>query len=103
MNQFQKSQSEKIRACYESESLEKSDLDSLEKGGKRAFIGEVRKYNNQDWVKHHDGWVLVHPSGKGHILERPGGKREPATDEHIEHAKQHLGGEKKGRFRSRTK
>lgn len=83
MNQFQKSQSERILSCYTQE-------DSLEKGGKKAFIGEVRNYGGQDWVKHHDGWVLVHPSGK-HLLERPGGKREPASKEHIDHAVFHLG------------
>jgi len=84
MNKFQKSQAEKILASYVSQE------NDLEKGGKRAFIGEVRNYSGQDWVKHHDGWVLVHPSGK-HLLERTGGKREPASKEHIDHARKHLG------------
>lgn len=82
MNDFQKSQASKILSCYSQEN-------DLEKGGKRAFIGEVRKYNGQDWVKHQDGWVLLHSSGN-HILERPGGKREKASDDHVSHAKQHL-------------
>lgn len=95
MNQFQKSQSARILACYESTNLEKSDFDSLEKGGKRTFIGEVRRYGGQDWVKHQDGWVLVnHASGK-HLLELPGGKRVPAEKHHVEHASKHLGSEKK--------
>lgn len=83
MNQFQKSQAEKILASYVSQE------NDLEKGGKRAFIGEVRNYSGQDWVKHHDGWVLVHASGN-HILERPGGKREPASKEHVDHANKHM-------------
>lgn len=88
MNQFQKSQSAKILASY-------INQDPLEKGGKRAFIGEVRKYGKDDWVKHHDGWVLVNHSTGKHLLELPGGKRVPAEDHHIEHAKKHLGTEKK--------
>jgi len=90
MNDFQKSQAQKILSMYNNVEnfIEKSE--ELEKGGKRAFIGEVRKYNGQDWVKHHDGWVLLNYSSGKHILERTGGKREEASKEHVEHAKKHM-------------
>ena len=65
--------------------------DTLEKGGKRATIGEVRNWGNEKWVKHQDGWVKVNTIGdKPHLLERPGGKREQASEGHVSFAKQHL-------------
>lgn len=64
--------------------------DVLEKGGKRAEVGEVRMWGKDKWVKHQDGWVNINQSTGKHTLERPGGKREPASDNHISHAIQHL-------------
>jgi hypothetical protein len=63
----------------------------LEKGGKRAEIGEVRTWAGQQWVKHSDGWVHYNQKTGKHLLELPGGKRQPAEPHHIEHAKKSLG------------
>jgi len=64
------------------------EIDELIKGA-RAQIGEVRTWGKEKWVKHIDGWVHVSDKGK-HILERPGGKREVASESHVEHAKKYL-------------
>lgn len=86
MNEIHKSKAAQILGCYSnSEEL-------LEKGGKKAFIGEVRTYSGQKWVKHQDGWVHVSEKGGKHILERPGGKREEANEFHVAHAITHLTG-----------
>ena len=70
------------------EQIEKSSLGFFEKG-KRAEVGEVRLWNGQRWVKHADGWIHIHETtGKG-TLERPGGKRELASEDHIKHHKEH--------------
>ena len=37
--------------------------DDIEKGGKKAQIGDVRKRKDGTWVKHYDGWVLLKPDG----------------------------------------
>lgn len=68
----------------------KSDTDYLEKGGKRATIGEVRTWGSEKWVKHQDGWVHVHPKTGKATLERPGGKRETASEDHTKHYKEHI-------------
>lgn len=70
--------------------VEKSEDNDIEKA-KRAEIGEVRSWGGQKWVKHADGWVYISPRGK-HVLERPGGKREAAGEEHVQHAQKHLEG-----------
>lgn len=62
----------------------------LEKGGKRAEIGEVRTWDGVKVVKHADGWVILNQKTNIHTLEKPGGKRVPASDHHIEHAKEAL-------------
>lgn len=82
-----------LQQLYGIDQIEKSlnvEKEGFEKGGKRAQIGEVRTYNGQKWVKHIDGWVHVNETTGKHTLERPGGKRELASDEHILHAKSHL-------------
>lgn len=69
---------------------ENTPYDLLEKGGKRATIGEVRTWGNEKWVKHQDGWVHVHPKTGKATIEKPGGKRETASEEHIQHHKIHI-------------
>lgn len=64
--------------------------DSLEKGGKRATIGEVRTWSGEKWVKHQDGWIHVHPTTSKATLEKPGGKRETASEDHVKHYKEHF-------------
>jgi hypothetical protein len=64
--------------------------DILEKGGKRATIGEVRIWDGVKVVKHQDGWVILNDKTNKHVIELPGGKRVPATHEHIKHADDHL-------------
>lgn len=63
---------------------------NLEKGGKRAHIGEIRIWGGQKVVKHQDGWVLLNEKTGKHQIEHPDGKRHSASPEHIEHAKKHL-------------
>lgn len=63
----------------------------LQKGGKRATIGEVRTWGSEKWVKHADGWVHVHPTTSKATIEKPGGKREQASEEHVNHYKSHIG------------
>lgn len=65
--------------------IQKSEDPQIEKGGKRAQIGEMRIYGGQKWVKHTEGWVHVSEDGKKALLERPGGKRETAQIHHVEH------------------
>jgi len=59
----------------------------LEKGGKRAVVGEVRLWGNEKWVKHEDGWVNVNEKSGKATLEHPGGKRSAAQQHHIDHHK----------------
>lgn len=69
---------------------ENTPYDLLEKGGKRATIGEVRTWGNEKWVRHQDGWVHVHPKTGKATIEKPGGKRETASEDHVEHHKEHI-------------
>lgn len=69
---------------------ENTPYDLLEKGGKRATIGEVRTWGGEKWVKHQDGWVHVHPTTSKATLEKPGGKRETASEDHTKHYKEHI-------------
>jgi len=66
---------------------ESSFSNQIEKGGKRATIGEVRTWGGEKWVKHQDGWVHVHPTTSKATLEKPGGKRETASEDHVNHYK----------------
>lgn len=50
MNQFQKTQSAKILASY--------STDNLEKGGKRAVLGESRVWGGKTYIKERHDWVL---------------------------------------------
>lgn len=75
----------------ETTTLESTQVtESFEKGGKRAEIGEVRTWGKEQWVKHQDGWVHIHPKTGKATLERPGGKREPASDHHTSHHKEFM-------------
>lgn len=63
--------------------------DYLEKGGKRAMIGEVRTYAGQKWVKHSDGWVHVSDKGKTK-LHANDGKMSEGTEDHTKHFNTHV-------------
>ena len=77
--------------------LEKSNQeDQLEKGGKRATIGEVRTWDGRKVVKHADGWVLLNEKSGRHILSLPGGKEVPAEEHHVSHAREHIAKHEKG-------
>lgn len=57
MNLYQKLQSDKILSCYQEA--------NLEKGGKRAVIGEVRRHGGEDFRKTANGdWEEVKTSSK---------------------------------------
>lgn len=103
-NQVVKSQTQDFFGAniHQQQSLQKAHLlqsfqsentpyDLLEKGGKRATIGEVRTWGNEKWVKHQDGWVHVHPKTEKATIEKPGGKREEASEKHKNHYKHHIG------------
>ena len=66
----------------------------LQKGGKKAVVGEVRYWNGgkDAWVKHPGGWVHYHKDGVSHRFEPvgSGGKYIKATAEHAAFAKPHL-------------
>lgn len=51
-------QKARILSCY------KTEEDNLEKGGKAAFIGEIRSFGGRDYVKTSDGWKF-HGKGTG--------------------------------------
>jgi len=53
-NEIQKA---RIASCYNQE-------DNFEKGGKVAFIGEIRNFGGRDYIKTHDGWKF-HGKGTG--------------------------------------
>ena len=50
------------QATQNSDNLEKSNQDTLEKGGKRAVIGEKREFSGRMYIKTTDGWKFF---GKG--------------------------------------
>lgn len=77
-----------VKSMIEQNQREIEDL--LEKGGKRAHVGEVRMWGKDKWVKHQDGWVLFNQQTGKHVLETPDGKRKPASIEHVQHAKNSL-------------
>lgn len=84
-NIFQKVQATKISSLYGTPTVE----GNLEKGGKRAQVGEIRIWDGVKYVKHAEGWVYLKKNGS-HGIERPGGKREPAEPHHIDHHKEHI-------------
>jgi len=72
---------------------EDQEGDILEKGGKRATVGEVRMYGGKKYVKHSEGWVYVNEGGQGKVYD---GKiseahSKPAEQHHIDHHKEHVG------------
>lgn len=67
MNDYQRQQNTRLLSCYKSEGeieLQKSEVLDLEKGGKAAFIGEIRSFGGRDYIKTHDGWKF-HGKGTG--------------------------------------
>ena len=62
------------------EELEKSADDFLEKGGKRAVIGEKRQFGGREYIKTSAGWKF-HGKGGG---AKATAHREGALDHHIE-------------------
>jgi len=65
------------------EELEKSAEDTLEKGGKRAVIGERRQFGGREYIKTKDGWKF-HGKGSG---VKATSHREGALDHHVETGK----------------
>lgn len=65
------------------EELEKSADDSLEKGGKRAVIGERRQFGGREYIKTAEGWKF-HGKGTG---AKATSHREGALDHHVETGK----------------
>lgn len=78
---------------------ESSFSNQIEKGGKRATIGEVRTYGGQKWVKHSDGWVHVTDKGKTK-LHANDGKMSEGTEDHTKHFNTHV--ERHGRESNKT-
>lgn len=66
-----------------SEELEKSADDFLEKGGKRAVIGEKRMFGGREYIKTAQGWKF-HGKGTG---EKAKGHAAGALDHHVEAGK----------------
>lgn len=68
MNEFQKAQNAKILSCYNTDEnlseLTKSEILDIEKGGKRALIGEKRMFGGREYIKTSDGWKF-HGKGTG--------------------------------------
>lgn len=60
----------------------------LEKGGRKAQIGEIRVYNGVKYIRHEEGWVYIKKNGS-HNLETKEGKRVPANQSHIDHYNKH--------------
>lgn len=65
------------------EELEKSADDFLEKGGKRAVIGEKRQFGGREYIKTANGWKF-HGKGTGAKATQ---HREDALDHHVETGK----------------
>jgi hypothetical protein len=67
---------------------------SLEKGGKKAVVGEVRYWDGEAWVKHSDGWVRIgrSPLSSNYLVREEGDTSGAlkAEKHHIEFAKPHL-------------
>lgn len=60
MNDFIKQQKAKILATYGITSIQKSQNDELEKGGKHGMIGEIRTWNGKRYKKQGNGkWLEV--------------------------------------------
>jgi len=68
MNEFQKAQNAKILSCYNTDEtlsdLQKAEILDIEKGGKRALIGEKRTFGGREYIKTADGWKF-HGKGTG--------------------------------------
>lgn len=68
MNEFEKVQSAKITSCYNTDEnlseLQKAEILDIEKGGKRALIGEKRTFGGREYIKTSDGWKF-HGKGTG--------------------------------------
>lgn len=77
-----------IKKAHPSDVLASGYFDRLEKGGKRATVGEIRKFGGRDYIKTADGWKF-HGKGTGTkaqvhkknaSLEHKPGKEEKAND-----------------------
>jgi hypothetical protein len=75
-NYFQSIQSAKILSSY--------GIDLI-KGGKPAYIGEIRVYNGQKYVRHAEGWIYMSKNRNKHVLHTDSGQVSDATEEHINH------------------
>lgn len=65
-----KSDGQKIlESIDKQDKVEKSEQDNLEKGGKRAVIGEKREFSGRTYIKTQDGWKFF---GKGNGAKAQG-------------------------------
>ena len=86
----QLSQNLHLQKSFGSDLTHQMFLHDLEKGGKRAVVGETRTYNGEKWVKHTDGWVHVSErTGKTRLHQNDGKVVEGGAD-HTSHYKTHI-------------
>ena len=86
----QLSQNIHLQKSFGSDLTHQMFLHDLEKGGKRAVVGETRVYNGEKWVKHTDGWVHVSDrTGKTRVHQNDGKVVEGGA-EHTSHYKTHI-------------
>lgn len=68
MPSFEEIQKARIAASFNTDQtlseLTKAEILDLEKGGKRALIGEKRTFGGREYIKTHDGWKF-HGKGTG--------------------------------------
>jgi hypothetical protein len=65
--------------------------DALEKGGKKALLGEIRHWKNKEggtdaWVKHKEGWVQLESKTLLNVNE----EKTRAEDHHLDFANEKL-------------
>lgn len=84
MASFEEIQKAKIAASFNLDpapgELLKSEIDELEKGGKRAVIGEKRTFSGREYIKTNDGWKF-HGKGGGAQAQQ---HAQNALDYHVE-------------------
>lgn len=78
----------------EKSSILQNEFDDFIEKGKAAMVGEIRTWGGQQYVKHADGWVHIHPkTGKVSILPTSGTVRKiDGNDDHKAHYRDHING-----------
>lgn len=87
MNEFQKAQNVKILSCYNTDEalseLQKAEILDIEKGGKRALIGEKRTFGGREYIKTAEGWKF-HGKGTGTKAQEHAAGATTKTEEKVE-------------------